>query len=241
MREYSEGAYFVSRKSRRAAPRRRRGAGVLVFVLILLTAGICLLVVFLPRLSVGGATTDASFSGKTFYFLTVGEYEAYAEAELAAKDAMLRGSAGYIYNDGKYKIVAAVYERESDAAALASINDNAKYFAVALPSSKLSSGDGSALKALVGDWFSSVYTAATELDRGNASESAAERAVVSACRKLSAFVGACESGEVKRAIETAAGFSDIAEERPQRSTLSCIRYLSVKGILTAAEALGANV
>lgn len=238
MREYSEGAYFVSRKSRRPSPHMRRGAGILVLVLILLTAGICLLVVFLPRLTVG-VSSGADFSGKTFYFLTVGEYDGYSEAAIAARDTVSRGGAGYIHNDGKYKIVAAVYERETDAAALASVNDNAKYFALSLPAAKLGEGDGAALKALSGEWFTAVFTAATELDRGNATEAAAEASVIAACRKLLQTSSKCGNAAVARAVESASDYSVIASERPTRSTLSYLRYLSVRGIMRAAEALGA--
>ncbi len=237
MREYSEGAYFVSRRSRRAASRKRRGAGVLVLVLIILTAGICLLVVFLPRMTVS-VGADASFKGKTFYFLSLGEFDGYVEASEAARATAARGGAGYVYNDGKYRIIAAAYEREADAAALASVNDNAEYFAVEIPAANLSDADGAAMTALVGDYFTSVFTAATELDRGNATEAAAESAAISARRKLLRTV--CDgdvSGGVSAAIEFAADFS-VLTERPTRSTLSCLRYISVRGVVAAADALG---
>lgn len=74
MTEYSSGAYIVSRKGRRGGrgrdPRRRpnRAAGILVIVLLLLTAGICLLVVFLPEFKISGVGGSADFSGKTFTF-----------------------------------------------------------------------------------------------------------------------------------------------------------------------------
>ena len=89
MKEYDSGAYLVSRRYRNPekykSRRPRKAAGVLIAVLLLLTAGICLLVVFLPSLSTpsGGAP---SFKGKTYYMLATAEVTDRAQAVVAARD-----------------------------------------------------------------------------------------------------------------------------------------------------------
>lgn len=229
MREDSSGVYIVSRRAaKRSYGGRRRGAvGVLVTVLLLLTAGICALVVILPRLdgAGGGEASAPAFSGKSYYMLATCETDGYAEAAVAAQDASARGGAGYIYNNGKYHVVAAVYSREADAKTLASVNPDSHYFEVWLSPTALTDAETAALEYLVGDWFDAVYTAATELDRGNATDAAADYAVMRACAELSRYAEPC--GErLRRTLQAASEYDTVRS----RSTLSYIRYITVRAI-----------
>lgn len=220
---------------RRGARRRRsrrggRSAGILVTALLLLTAVTCLLVVFLPRGKASTAVT--AVSGKTYYFLCTAETEEKNAALVAAQSAAERGGAGYLYNDGKYKVVAAVYERESDAKTLVSVNADSFYFAYGLPKSDYASSDKKVLDYLIGDWFNTVYTAATELERGNTTESAAEHAVMAACDKLTGYALNAASERLKRAVIAC------AYDPPQsRTVLSYIRYINVSTVLSTITAL----
>ncbi len=239
MTEYSSGAYIVSRKGRRGGrgrdPRRRpnRAAGILVIVLLLLTAGICLLVVFLPEFKISGVGGAADFSGKTFYFLTTGKATDRLAAREQAQYAIERGGAGYIYNDGNYRIVAAAYEREADAKTLASVNADADYFAFSLPSAACDGGDKATLEYLAGELFTVCATAATELDRGNITEASAEYAVSSALDKLVALACSASSERIKSAASECAYY-----EIPQgRSVLSYIRYVQVRMLVVMRAAL----
>ncbi len=228
MREDSSGVYIVSRRSaKRSYGGRRRGAvGALVAVLLLLTAGICALVIILPRLEqTGGEASAPAFSGKSYYMLATCETDNYAEATAAAQDAAMRGGAGYICNDGKYHVVAAVYSREADAKTLASVNPDSHYFEVRLAPSTLTDAERDALEYLTGDWFDAVYTAATELDRGNATDAAADYAVMKACAELSRRAELC--GErLRRTLLSASEYDTVRT----RSTLSYIRYVTVRAI-----------
>ncbi|MCH5165571.1 MAG: hypothetical protein J1G01_04135 [Clostridiales bacterium] len=230
-------AYLVSRRYRSRSETRyrkrkpRRAAGVLIAVLLLLTAGICLLVVFLPKMtaSVGAAPV---FKGKTFYMLATAKVSSRTEALIAAQSAAERGGGGYIYNDGEYRIIAAAYDRESDAKTLVSVNADSHYFALTVPSSS-KSGDKRVLEYIVGDWFLTVTTAAAELDRGNITESAAEHAVAVACRKLCALADNAESAYLKHAVT---GVCDIGIQT-NRTVLSYIRYVQVAVLVAAHTAL----
>ena len=240
MKDEQSGAYLVSRNYRarrtthyRNRRRPRRAAGVLIAVLLLLTAGICLLVVFLPRLSAVGAGGAVGFKGKTYYMLATAEVTDRTEALIAAQTAAERGGAGYIYNNGSYHIVAAAYEREADAKTLVSVNANSHYFALALPAAECGAGDRRALEYLTGEWFTTVDTAATELDRGNISDAAAERAVFDACMELSDRTYGADTKKLQRALASATEYSS-----PQsRSVLSYIRYVQTNVIVSAHNAL----
>lgn len=239
MTEYSSGAYIVSRKDRRGKrnrdPRRRPGkaAGLLVIVLLLLTAGICLLVVFLPRIKFAGVSGAADFSGKTYYFLTTAKATDRLTAREHAQYAAERGGAGYIYNDGNYRIIAAAYERESDAKTLASVNADADYFAFSLPSAACDGGDKATLEYLAGELFTVCATAASELDRGNITEASAEYAVRAALDKLTAL--ACSASSER--IKTAAAECVLYEIPQGRSVLSYIRYVQVRALVRMRAAL----
>lgn len=234
MKEYDSGAYLVSRRYRNRKPekyksrRPRKAAGVLIAVLLLLTAGICLLVVFLPSLSTpsGGAP---SFKGKTYYMLATAEVTDRAQAVVAAQYAAERGGAGYIYNNGSYHIIAAVYERETDAKTLASVNADSHYFALAVPPSTCGAGDKRALEYLTGEWFNTVTVAATELDRGNITESAAEHALSAALRRLRDHADGAETARLKRALTAVCEYA-----MPQSVTvLSYLRYVQVYAVIAA--------
>lgn len=239
MTEYSSGAYIVSRKERRGGrnrdPRRRpnRAAGFLVIALLLLTAGICLLVVFLPKFKPTGVSGAAEFTGRTFYFLTTAKETDRLKAREQAQYAIERGGAGYIYNDGNYRIIAAAYEREADAKTLASVNADADYFAFSLPSAACDGGDRAALEYLADELFAVCSTAASELDRGNITEASAEYAVRAALDKLTALACSASSERIKTAAAECVQY-----EIPQgRSVLSYIRYVQVRALVHMRAAL----
>lgn len=236
---YSENdAYIIQRGGRRSSSRRRGGprksAGILISVLLLLTAAICLLVVFLPRMGSGNKSVNASTTvdGKTYYFLCTAETEDKTQCLLSAQNAMGRGGAGYVYNDGKYRIIAAVYNKESDVKTLVTVNADSFYFSLTLRGGDYASGDKAVIEYLTGEWFSVVSAASTELDRGNITESAAEYAVSSACDKLRGLAENAKSDRLKSAVLSC------TYDPPQSQTvLSYIRYVNVQYMVSVISAL----
>lgn len=239
MRYSDSDAYIIERGGRKASSgrRRRRGggraAGVLVAVLLFLTAAICLLVVFLPRLSKSGSAVGAPvLSGKTYYFLCTAETENRSQALTMSHSTAERGGGGYIYNDGKYRIVAAVYSKESDVKTLVTVNTDSFYFSLGLGSGEYSSEDTALLNYLNGEWFDTLSTAATELDRGNITESAAEFAARRACDSLRELALNARSEKLKNAV-----CACIYDPEQSQSVLSYIRYIHVKMLISALCAL----
>ena len=234
--QYDDQAYIIRRGGSKAQSRSRggakRAAGILIAVLLLLTAAICLLVVFLPRMG-GSASVGASATvGKTYYFLCTTETDERVSGLLSAQNTMERGGAGYLYNDGKYKIVAAVYAKESDVKTLVTVNPNSFYFSLSIPSGNYSGGDKATIDFLYGEWFDTLSTAATELDRGNITEAAAEHAVRRACDKLRNLAFGAKSEKLKSAI-----LSCEYSPPPTQTVLSYIRYIHVQFIVSAFGAL----
>ena len=186
---------------------------------------------FLPRLT-STVTSSPKYDGKTFYMLATAATDDRDEALLLATDAKSRGGAGFIYNDGSYRIIAAAYERESDAKTLVSVNANSYYFPLSVPTADLSDNDISLLDYLTGEWFATAHTAANERDRGNITDAAAEYAVAKACAELSRRASD-GSSLLAQEIARAAEFSV-----PQNYTvLGYIRYIQISVIVAAHNAL----
>lgn len=233
MRYSQSDAYIIERggrKNRRRGGGAGRAAGILIAVLLLLTAAICLLVVFLPR--AGNKSVDAPATvGKTYYFLCTAETDDRTQAVLSAQNAMERGGAGYLYNDGKYRIIAAVYSRESDVKTLVTVNADSFYFSLGLPGGNYKQEDKAVINYLTGEWFDTVSAAATELDRGNLTQAAAEYAVTRACAQLRNLAYKATE-KLKTSI-----LSCTYSQPNTQSVLSYIRYINVQFVLSAYFAL----
>ena len=231
MSEYHSGAYFVRRS--RGGRGGYRAAGVLIVILLVLSAAICLLIVFLPRLTAVSAG-KSGFGGKTFYLLAVGKHTARDGALLSVQDTVGRGGAGYIYNDGEYNVIAAVYDREADAKAISSINSGSYCIELSVP--RLDSdgaSENAALEFLTGEWFTSMQSAADGLQRGNITEAQAEKTAADLCSRLFLYADSVTLAPLKAAMLAASEYSC-----PQStSVLSYIHYVHVRAIVLVSDAM----
>lgn len=225
MAEYYSGAYFISKRRRRGGG--RRGVGVLIVMLTLLTAGICLLAVFLPSSSSASpASGQVKNCDAAFYFLCTFEDGDRTVAYDNALSAAARGGAGYLYNDGSYKVVAAVYRREEDANALAAVNDGATCVKCAFKYTA-DGKDKKALEYVTGEWFDTMYNAATGLERGSLTDAEADRQASAACMKLLRYADSVKNAQLARALTTAGEYSV-----PTGRTLkSYLRYVAVRAVV----------
>ena len=232
MAEYGSGAYFIKRKNGGGG----KGAAILVIVLLALTAGIILLAVFLPKRTDDGNTAGAPVSNgeKKFFYLVTGESGELTTALLMVQECSARGGAGYLFNDGTYRSVAAVYDRESDAKDLAAVNDGASYFSLAFSLSSLKEKDKSALSYAVGEFFITLTDAAKELDRGTITDSAADCAAALACRKLKTLSLSVQNAALSRAFDIASEYDAVGDSR---SLLSYIRFVHVRAMVEIYYAL----
>ena len=199
---------------------------MLIVLLLLLTAGIVFLAVILPRLPTKEKQVGASaFSGRTFYLLSVGRSDEYLIAATYAQDAVSRGGGGYIYNDGRYHAIAAAYARESEAKALADINDGAYYLTIDIPQTD-NETDAAVVKYVCGDFFTELSDAAVALDRGTITEAAADYIVFEAVMRLNNLTDGNMSLDV-----------DYERGGGGRNQLSYIRYIIVKALVGVYDGL----
>ncbi len=200
-------------------------------VLLVLTAGICLLAVFLPRMS--EVSDSPKFGGETFYFLATAETTERTTAYEGAQSAAARGGAGFVYNDGSYKVIAAAYRNEADAKSLAAVNDGAFVVVFSIPPCSLGERDCATLEYVAGKFFDVMYDAATQLERGTMTDAAAELKAQAACRELVGLGDATESAALARAVVSSGEYNV-----PNGRTLSSyIRFLAVRALVNVADAL----
>ena len=230
MAEYNSGAYFIKRKN----SGRGHGGAILVLVLLVLTAAIVLLAIFLPRKKEGGGQVSLPISETKLYYLVTGETNEYTTALLMVQECASRGGAGYLFNDGTYHAVAAVYGKESDVRDLAAVNDGARYFSLGFSGAALGKFDSSALSYALGEFNDTLFTAATELDRKSMSDAAADNAVAAACRKLKALSMSVENAPLARAFDIASEYDPNADNR---TLLTYIRFVHVRATIEIYYAL----
>ncbi len=238
MENYS-GAYIISRQRKgggRGRPPKRRGHGVaaLIVLLMLLTAGIVFLAVILPRLPSGSEKTSSekAFGGRTFYLLAVGEAEDYTEASIMANNAESRGGGGFIYNDGKYRIIAAAYAHEAEAKALAEVNEGAYYIVLNIPETS-NAADARVVNYICGEFFTQLSDAANALDRGTLTDAAADYIAYNATAHLNAILDGV-SPTLEFALEDCL---DYAAGGGGRTQLSYIRRATIKALVGAYNGL----
>ncbi len=241
MENYS-GAYIITRQRKgggRGRPPKRRGHGAaaLIVLLMLLTAGIVFLAVILPRLPSGSekASSPKAFGGRTFYLLAVGDAEDYTQAAIMANNAESRGGGGFIYNDGKYRIIAAAYAHEAEAKALAEVNDGAYCIVLNIPETS-NENDARVVNYICGEFYTRLNDTANALDRGTVTDAAADYIVYCATLRLN---------ELMDGVTPALSFAledclDYAAGGGGRTQLSYIRRATVKALVGAYNGLSAH-
>ena len=109
-----------NRRGYRSNYGKNRGRGLRVFLVLAVFAiiPVAATYAFLSKTEVVAGKTYR-VKAETRYFLVTGTYDSIADANLAAAIVKERGGAGYIFNDGKFRIVAAVYKDKKTAETVA--------------------------------------------------------------------------------------------------------------------------
>jgi hypothetical protein len=100
--------------------RRKSALPVATALIFLLSLG-ALIIAFLPSKE----TSKITIGARSWYFVIVDEHTEIVKAEVEAALTREKGGAGYILNDGAYKVAAAVYASFSDAEKIVERIDNA--------------------------------------------------------------------------------------------------------------------
>ncbi|MDR2201196.1 MAG: hypothetical protein LBP26_00295 [Clostridiales bacterium] len=188
---------------------RRRSYGILyydriVFAVSVVSLSVCA-AVFLLAARAGYFKTAA----REFYYVSVFRGGESGAARTAAEQNGRLGGAGYIINDGEFKVAAAVYAKKADAETVAARLLEAGYSASVLPlyapgrkHADTKNGQTNAkIKAyysVIDEMFSRLDAAAAALERGESTEALALRdasLLYEKCQKLNSEVAGLQNGE----------------------------------------------
>ncbi len=117
---------------------------------------------------------------KSWYYISFYTRTAETEAAISAHSVKETGGAGYLINDGQFRVVAAVYKSESDAKSVAAKQTlEAEIYKLAVPGMKISAfGDKETDKTVkkAFSYYETVYdavnTALIDFEKGQSTESA---------------------------------------------------------------------
>lgn len=205
---YGDEPHIIQKrpKKRRVYGKKRRGTLriflIFAFCAILPIAAVC---AFMPKIA---QPTTKTYRSKAYaiYFLITGSYDAIADANLASDVVRERGGAGYIINDGSFKVVAAVYKTKKTAEAVAAKQKiDATVYELTVKEAPLGSDKDAAKRLMTAlNACDSAYadiTAVTEdCETGNATESALSLAVTNAANGLKDAAGGISDIEVSSPI-----------------------------------------
>lgn len=215
-----------TKKSRGYGGRRNVGhRRVLPVFLALLLCSVVPIVVTYTFLS---KTTEAAgrtyrVKAETRYFLVTGSYDVTGDARLAAAVVKEKGGAGYLINDGKFRVIAAVYRDKKSAESVAAKqkSDNEVY-PVTIKETSLGENAEIAKRLSVAlnvydSVFIDVNSVTEEYERGNSTDGALTLAVTNAAGRFSdaarEITDADETGLIGEYLTAMAGIlNDAATE-----------------------------
>ena len=216
---------YIIEKPRLSARRSGRLLGAVVLVAVAAVIG-----VFAWRHFAGGGVT---VKGRTFYAVYTSETAVESEAQSAAAAIKAAGGSGYVYNDGTYKIIAAVYPDAASADAVAerlsAEGTKAARLELEVPRLRLDVADEAARTRLAaavyytyGELYDSLYEISLGLDEHRLSESAAVRLMAQYREKAAEYAGY---------------IAELSAADPADKTLSGLNgaYAAVTGALSAAQ------
>lgn len=173
---------------RRNAARRR----VLPVFLILLLCTVLPIAATYALLSKTTQTAGRTYRVKaeTRYFLVTGSYDVTGDARLAAAVVKEKGGAGYLINDGKFRVIAAVYrDKKSAESVAAKQKDDIEIYPVTIKETTLGENAEIAKKLSVAlnvydSVFSDVTSVTEEYERSNSTDGALTLAVTNAAERM---------------------------------------------------------
>lgn len=180
-----------NRRGYRSNYGKNRGRGLRVFLVLAVFA-------IIPVAATYAFLSKTEFvAGKTYrvkaetrYFLVTGTYDSIADANLAAAIVKERGGAGYIFNDGKFRIAAAVYKDKKTAETVAvKQKSETEIYPITIKETTLGS-DKAIAKSLAAalnvydEIFRDLTAVTEEYEKGNSTEGALALAATNAAEGM---------------------------------------------------------
>jgi len=180
-----------NRRGYRSNYGKNRGRGLRVFLVLAVFAiiPVAATYAFLSKTEVVAGKTYR-VKAETRYFLVTGTYDSIADANLAAAIVKERGGAGYIFNDGKFRIVAAVYKDKKTAETVAvKQKSETEIYPITIKETTLGS-DKAIAKSLAAalnvydEIFRDLTAVTEEYEKGNSTEGALALAATNAAEGM---------------------------------------------------------
>lgn len=193
---YGDEPHIIQKRHKKShgyGGRRNKGyCRVLPVFLILLSCTVLPIVATYALLSQTTQATGKTYCVKseTRYFLVTGSYDVTGDARLAAAVVKEKGGAGYVINDGKFRVVAAVYrDKKSAEAVAAKQKDDDEIYSVTIKETSLGENAEIAKRLSVAlNVYDSVFVDVTsvteEYEQGNSTDGALTLAVTNAAERM---------------------------------------------------------
>ena len=230
---YGDTPHFIGKTRKKKGKKPRYALAKTLIAIIFLSLACVICFSFLPQSKVisEGKTEIAS---KKWYFVKFYEAQEYAQAEIDSEKIREAGGSGYLLNDGKYNVMGAVYDSETDAQSVVEKQSEiAKIYTLTVPKITLQGEyDEQTLSAL--SLYKSVYSeissALNDYDSGKSTDAVlwftveqAETKVLSVLSKTQAKEGRLESVVADYLEKTATALS-IDESEDKNAVCSSVRH-----------------
>lgn len=149
---YGDTPHIIDKKRKKRVVKRKTGGLTplsLVVILVFTATIIALLWAVSPLFEKSGQV-----GGKNWYFVCVYTETTSEKAQISANSVRERGGAGYVINDGKYRITASVYDSEKDAKKVAKTIDGSTVYTLKIDAISLPNFDDEKVKNEIKNAFS---------------------------------------------------------------------------------------
>ena len=131
---YGDNPRIIPKKSTFRGKKVKSALPLMTFIIFAFSLG-AILLVSLPS---NPRAEKITVPAKSWHLVVVAEHTEIVKAEIEAQSVRERGGAGYIFNDGSYKIIASVYSTYEGASAVAEGIEGSFVYDLKIPSFSIS-------------------------------------------------------------------------------------------------------
>ena len=131
---YGDNPRIITKKSKIRGKNAKSVLPLMTFIIFTLSLGVILLV----SLPSNPRAEKITVPAKSWHLVVVAEHTEIVKAEVEAHSVRERGGAGYVFNDGSYKIIASVYSTYESASVVSQGIVNSVVYDLKIPSFSIS-------------------------------------------------------------------------------------------------------
>lgn len=184
---YGDKPHIISRKNKKRPKKRQKTASAKIKAMLIGLCVVCATVFIITAIASFPSRDIIRLKAEKWYYVSFYSPTEIVEAELNAQSLKETGGAGYIINDGTFRVTAFVYDSSSDAKTVADKQTlAATVYTVALPEVKIDAVKDEKTSKQVKEGFSvhgkvydDIVSVLNDFDRGQTTESAMLHAIAS--------------------------------------------------------------